>query len=360
MRIVVNDIAASKTGALSVLRDFHAFLADNEKEHEWIFLLSSDYVEETDNIKVLIYDDVKKSRIERLKFDYLYGRKRIEELSPDVYFSLQNTLIRGLKCRKVVYVHQPLGFQNEKVFSFLKKEEREYAIYQHLISKLTYSSIKNADLTIVQTEWMLKEVIKKTGISREKIVNILPDTGRIEAVNKESKTDSRDFFYPAGDILYKNHRIINEAVSLLRDRGIDDFRVFLTITRDEFIKRCDLEPVENIKCLGRIDRERVIDNYGKMILLFPSYIETFGYPLAEGRQIGTTILSSDCAFSREILKGYDKVYYFDPFDKTALADLMEKCIRGNIPVNAASAFVHSTENDESSWSRVVKELTDWK
>ena len=39
MRIVVNDIAASKGGALTVLKDFYNCVRENDTENEWIFLL---------------------------------------------------------------------------------------------------------------------------------------------------------------------------------------------------------------------------------------------------------------------------------------------------------------------------------
>ena len=47
MRIVVNDIAASKGGALTVLKDFYSCVRENDKENEWIFLLGDNLLEET-------------------------------------------------------------------------------------------------------------------------------------------------------------------------------------------------------------------------------------------------------------------------------------------------------------------------
>ena len=50
MRIVVNDIAASTGGAMTVLRDFYNCVCDSDKENEWIFLLNDRYFKETDNV----------------------------------------------------------------------------------------------------------------------------------------------------------------------------------------------------------------------------------------------------------------------------------------------------------------------
>ena len=73
MRIVVDDIAASKTGALSVLRDFYDHIVENDRENDWIFVLGDKLLEETENIKVLVRDDIKASRKKRLMFDLKNG-----------------------------------------------------------------------------------------------------------------------------------------------------------------------------------------------------------------------------------------------------------------------------------------------
>ncbi|MCR4923889.1 MAG: glycosyltransferase [Lachnospiraceae bacterium] len=363
MKVIVNDIAASKTGALSVLKDFYECVKEKGKEHEWIFLLSDHYVEETDNISVIVYDKVKKSRKERLKFDYLYGKKEINALKGDVYFSMQNTLMAGIKARQVLYVHQPLGFQNAKNFSLFKAEEREYAIYQHIISKLVYSSIKRADKTIVQTKWMKDAIIKKTGVKSDKVVNIMPDVREISPKPNRDKRgpDQRLFFYPAAGLLYKNHECILRAIDILKKDGIDDFKVYLTLTKEELSYYSKGRVYENIVCLGSIEREKVIENYYSSVLLFPSYIETFGYPLMEGRMADTIILSSDCDFSREVLEGYDKAYFFDPFDPAGLAGLMKSCIKGQLKVKEdLKSLPADSQKTESSWVRVIRELTGWK
>ena len=88
MRILVNDIAASSGGALSVLKDFYAFARNDKSGYEWIFLLSDAYVEETDKIKVVLLPEVKKSHLRKMYFDYFSGRKLIA--LPYLLFSNQN------------------------------------------------------------------------------------------------------------------------------------------------------------------------------------------------------------------------------------------------------------------------------
>ena len=121
MRIVVNDIAASTGGALSILRDFYSFIKSTDEENEWIFLLGDRYVEETENIKVITLPAVKKSGLKKVMFDFFTGRKFINKLNPDCVISLQNIITFGVKAKQYVYIHQAIPFQKTKRFSFFKK-----------------------------------------------------------------------------------------------------------------------------------------------------------------------------------------------------------------------------------------------
>ena len=75
--------------------------------------------------------------------------------------------------------------------------------------------------------------------------------------------------------------------------------------------------------IGSVGIEIVFEYYSKSVLIFPSYIETFGLPMLEAKMHESPILASDCAFSNEILAGYDKAIFFDPFDSEKLSSLMK-------------------------------------
>ena len=123
MRIVVLNIAASKTGAKTVLRDFSEFVRDLSDENEWVFitgvgniipfakeLKSSGELTGKAGIYCILRSDVKSSWAQRLKFELLSGAGFIRSLKPDIVFSMENTLPRGdLGARNVLYVHQPMG-----------------------------------------------------------------------------------------------------------------------------------------------------------------------------------------------------------------------------------------------------------
>ncbi|MBP1889169.1 glycosyltransferase involved in cell wall biosynthesis [Clostridium moniliforme] len=350
MRILVNDIAASTGGALTILKEFYEYVKENDIENEWIFLIGDDYLKDTEKIKVIVRKDIKKSWLKRLKFDYISGRKLINNLKVDRVISLQNTAIFGLKIPQILYIHQSIPFQKSKKFSFFKSKERILAIYQYIIGWFIKKSICVSDKVIVQTKWMKKEIEKYSNLDKTKVVTILPDI-KIKDIN-DSKIKIKDnlFFYPASNEIYKNHNCIFNACKILNDKGINNFKVILTINPEELDRNSS-----NIYAMGNLNINNVYDIYKKSILIFPSYIETVGLPLLESRKVGTIILASDCEFSKEVLYGYKNVCYFDPFNPMELAYLMESFIKEKKPL--------VLEREEliiknSGWKMCLKEIIE--
>lgn len=344
MRIVVNDVAASNGGALSILRSFYSYISENDHENEYIFLLSGKYIKETKNIKVIILD---KNWFNRFKFDIINGKKVISSLNPDIVFSLQNTLTHGIKCSQIIYMHQSIPFQKEKKFSFWKGKERKLAVYQYIIGVLIKISIKKADAVIVQTDWIKQSVIESTNSTSEKIIKIAPNINKLYDYKTNDVFNKKNFFYPAADLMYKNHECIYKANELLLSKGFNIHNIELTLKNKS--------ENSNIINIGEIRFEDVMKKYNKSTLIFPSYIETAGLPLIEARQLGTIILASNCLFSKEALNGYENAYFFDPFAPEELATLMEKVISGEIKKEKTTENLY---NEENSWSKVLDILVN--
>ncbi len=321
MRIVVNDIAAEKGGALTVLKDFYNAVRAHDTENEWIFLLGEKFLEETDNIKIITLPEIKNSRIQKLVFDLFTGKRFLKKLCPDVVFSMQNTVVFGLRVPQIVYLHQSIPFQDVKKFSFFKKRERSLAVYQHLIGRVIKASAKAADRVIVQTNWMVEAVIKKCRLPKEKVMRVFPAAPFVSAEMAEIPFQKNRFFYPTAPAMYKNNDAIFRACEIL-EKEKADFSV--TLTLPEQYER------KNIRCTGRLPYEEVLKKYAEGTLLFPSYVETIGLPMLEARKVGTVVIASDCPFSREVLSGYENAYFFDPFAPEELALLMHRVLSGDI------------------------------
>lgn len=341
MTIVVNDIAASTGGAMTVLRDFYTYVCEHDHENQWIFLLGEKYFEETQNVKIIPLPHIKKSKKNKLIFDLFTGRKYIHALQPDVVLSLQNIITFGLKVPQAVYIHQAIPFQTIKRFSFFRSSERKLAVVQHLIGRIIKLSARRSDCVIVQTQWLRDAICESCHLPPEKVVQVLPNARNI-ALQANIETFHRShFFYPTNSAVYKNTNVVMQASSLLMQKGLPH-TVTLTLPAEK--------SQGSVRCIDKIPYEQVLQHYQTDALLFPSYIETFGYPLAEARKVGTVILAADTPFARELLDGYENGYFFDPFDAKALAGLMEKVITGEIPLKPASC-VQPEQAD--SWHQVL-------
>jgi glycosyltransferase involved in cell wall biosynthesis len=326
MNIMVFNVPAETVGALSILNEFYnEAKLWKDKDINWIFVLSKPFLEETDNIKVLRFPWVKKSWWHRLYFDNVVALMLIKKYNIDKVLSFQNMIIPHTKIKQILYVHNSLPFIDYK---FTLKENRHLWIYQNIIGRSIIKSIKKADKVIVQTEWMKKACIKKSGIECGKI-DVIPPRINIE-INSFFEPNEKSlstFFYPASEFTYKNHKVIVEACKKLKDRNIKNFKVIFTLKGDEneHISQLFKESKEQqlpIEFVGRLTREQVFNLYTKSVLLFPSYIETFGLPMLEAKLHKGIILASDCPFSHEILDGYENAYFFNPFDISRLVELI--------------------------------------
>lgn len=90
MRFVVDDIAATPNvrGVHSILSDLYKDVLNNDHKNQWIFILAGKYFPESDNVKIIVRNDLKNNKIKKLLFETFYSSKFINSLKPDVYISL--------------------------------------------------------------------------------------------------------------------------------------------------------------------------------------------------------------------------------------------------------------------------------
>ncbi|MEH6889052.1 glycosyltransferase [Bacillus sp. JJ864] len=331
MNIMVFDVPAESGGALSILNDFYNEVVEsNDKSINWFFVLSTPKLEETDNIKVLQFPWIKKSWGHRFYFDQVIAPGLVKKYKVDKVFSLQNVTIPRINCDQVLYVHQPLPFVDYK---FSIKENKLFWIYQNIIGRNIINSIKKAKHVIVQTQWMKKACIQKAQIQNNKI-EIIPPTINV-AIKKYFEPNEKSlstFFYPASNSVYKNHKIIVEACRQLKNLTNIDYEIIFTLNGNEDQHTIDLyrqiqEEQLPIRFEGSRTREEVFELYTKSILLFPSYIETFGMPMLEARMHKGIIIAADTPFAKEILEGYENAKFFEVFNPEELSLLMHQYLQ---------------------------------
>ena len=230
MRIMVFDVPAESGGALTILNQYYD-AAIKDKKNEWIFVVSTPELKETDNVKVLNYPWIKKSWFHRLHFDNLVSNKIVEKYKVDEILSLQNVVVPKVKVKQTLYLHQPLPFVEKR---YGLTEDFKFWLYQNVISRMIFKSIRKADKVIVQTKWIRDAAIKKANVKKEKFILKQPELNvSVKKLYTSDENNGKLFFYTASGLVYKNHEVIVKACKLLKDKGISDYKVIFTLKGDE-------------------------------------------------------------------------------------------------------------------------------
>lgn len=327
MKTIVVDVAAEYGGALSILNEFRSEF-EIEKDNEYIVLLGKLKFDDTSNIKYKTIPWVKRSYLHRLFFDQFYVRRIINKEKPDRVLSLQNKSVCSAGVKQIVYFHNAL-FICEKRYSL--SESKKLWLYQNVISIITRNSLKRANAVIVQAQWIKDALVDKWSINEKSIIVKPPHINLDYWTCKRKDTNNCDLFYPAGYDAYKNHeRLIEACVSIWQETGMDNgLTLSLTIREDSLSDSCKRLIDDNnypIHFLGRQRIDQMKELYKKTDLIFPSFIETVGLPLAEAKCMGCFIIASDCNYSHETIGDYDKILFFNPYEvesiKKSIKDYM--------------------------------------
>ena len=229
MNIMVFDVAAESGGALSVLTDYYNEYC-RDIENNYYIVLSRPVFEQKPNVRIINISWIKKSWFHRLFFDIYIARKMVNDFEIDRVISLQNIIIPFLNIHQTVLVHNALPFSESKIrFS----ESPNIWIYQNVIGLFIKQSCKNADSIIVQTEWMRKKCIDQLKIEDEKIL-IKPPVVCLNIHEKYQNTNrNKVFFFPGGDGVYKNHKVVVDSCLQLKSKGINNYKVIFTLKGTE-------------------------------------------------------------------------------------------------------------------------------
>lgn len=335
MRYVVYYIAVGQGGGGETILDHYYQQALTDKANEWWFIVPlKKYAEVLDKKLHVVYVDVLRSNfickyVRRKCFELFEIKKLIKKISPDEIISLQNMVAPVRNYRQTVYLHQSFQFSPVK-FSIWKKRERSLAFRQKVICPIIRRRLSKADSVIVQTHWMKEAVSQWADYPKNRIVVETPIIS-IPVAEKTDKKKNNSFFYPANAYLNKNHCIIIEACKLLKQWGYYNYSVQFTISKDGNAYASQLYKMTQednlpIEFIGHIDKDLVYSKCFSEIMLFPSYIETFGLPLLEVKSLDGRVIVSSCPFSHEILDDYEGATFAEWNNPAEWANAMKRYI----------------------------------
>ncbi len=359
MNVLVYNLAAEYAGALTILENFYREVLDYpDKSIHWYFLVSTDKLQDSENVTILREPWIKKSWLHRWYFDTFCVQKVVKEKNIDLIYSMQNEPVKRAKVKQVVYFHQSLQFSPVR-FSLWNKEQRMYAIRQKFICRIYKRHLRKADHIVVQTNWFKEASAKWIPFDENKFSVVNPKVTIEECfLQKPYCLKEPIFFYPAGDGMHKNHELVVEACKRLKAEGITDYKVVFTLDRKtaQYSERiAQIIEKENlpIEFTGIISKEEVFDYYTKSVMLFPSYLETFGLPPLEARKMKAIVFASDMPFCRESLAGYKNAHFYGIHDVEKLANLMKQVIQGELPYHEVQESV-----DEEKKKTVIECIFD--
>jgi glycosyltransferase involved in cell wall biosynthesis len=355
LTFIINDIAANFSGALTVLKDCIDYIDANPAIHIEYHLFTS--VDIFDFIKnVHIHKIKKKGWISRIIWDNggLQNLCRRLKLEPDLIISLQNTSTKfignnGKNIPQLIYYHQSLPLIPYK-WNIFDKQEFVLFLYAHFYSSFVARNSKSS-YYVVQLSYIRALFLKKfKRVSREKIFVIRPNNPVIDINDTPEMLLNHArfyFFYPATALKYKNHKIIIQALVLLKQNFspvLNNIKVVFTLDELEpklmqLIKEYNL--FEVVQLVGQRSYDEVLSYYKSVdALLFPSQIETFGLPLAEASCFGLPIIVADLPYAVEVLEEYNNKILIDPESVYLWADAMKNyhvyksCIYSSPPHHA--------------------------
>lgn len=312
--IIVINTAASSGGALTILKQF----IDSAKKYSSIDINYHIFVSQNDlekyaekNINIISIDNGN-SYIKRAFYQKKFIKNwcDINKVKPNLVISLQNIGVSGFsEIPQIIYLHQPIPFRPDLKWSILKKDEIRYWLYKNVYLELIKYWAKRTSCFIVQTEWMKKALVDQLNMDIEKIELIKPDIEKIdvEKIN-HLKLDNKciNMFYPTSSVKYKNYTLLFDVMKKLNKNNLTH-KLYITLDFNFVKKILGQNPNQiGIECLGSISYRNVLEYYKSVdLLLFPSYLETFGLPLVEARDFGLPIIAADLDYAKEVLKGYE-------------------------------------------------------
>ena len=153
-----------------------------------------------------------------------------------------------------------------------------------------------------------------------------------ETIKQKYDIPQKYFYLPNQFWVHKNHKIVFEAISILKKRGINVKIIFTGYNIDyrnknyyaqltDYVKKEQIK--ENIKILGLVDSLTVYYLMRNCVsVINPSLFEGWSSTVEEAKSLGKNIILSDLNVHRE--QNPPSAIYFNPNNAEELADILQQ------------------------------------
>ena len=320
-KIFVNATALTSGGGLVTLKQFLDSVPNCNNFYYYIFcsVESLPSIYKQNNIK-FVFPKYKKG-FARLYWDY-YGLRRwskVNNIAPSLVISLQNTtIIFDKSIPQISYIMQSIPFV-DKQWNIFDKTEQILWFYKNIYPFFMGINLGKNHYVVTQAKWIKEKFSKKFNFPLERIYPIRPIIN-IDLINDKHKFNMNEYniFCPSSPFVYKNNIEIANAIIYLQSiyKDISKFKIFITFEYQDDIDLYKIISVNNLEnnffFTGRLNYEEMLKYYnGCDLVVFPSYLETFGLPLLEAAAFGKPILCSNEPYAKEVIAKYDGAKLLD-------------------------------------------------
>jgi len=279
-------------------------------------------------IKPCIYDWVLRSLLHRLFFEYIYLPFSLRKKEIDIWISLNDVSSFISAKKRFVYFHNPSPFIEFRYFFCFPLLFLIFGFFYNFIYLI---NSKNYDGVIVQQSWIARLVKKRYNLKNVKVArpvdSIFDVDFKMPIDECRSANETVKFVYPAFPRAFKNHKVIIDAIKIVRARLPGKFEVVFTLSGSEnsYSKNIYLEGanIPELKFVGMLSAEEMNDIYRKsQVLIFPSYLETWGLPISEAKDNGLVVFLANLPYAREVAGDYLNKFFFEPNSSKELSNLM--------------------------------------
>ena len=245
-----------------------------------------------------------------------YMKKRIQVL----FFCNLPPFVKSKK--SVLYAHNILFFESpEPIKGVSRLFNLKKLVYFYWIKLFA----RNVDAVACQTEAVKQSLLENMQVEAE----LYPFYKVQEPLKMERKYA---FCYVGSGASHKNNLRLLEAVEELSEKYV--FTLQMTIEKSDINKELigRIESInqkygrEVIVNWGFVPNHQVADIYASSVaMIFPSQAETIALPLIEGLQHGLKILSSDLAFTHQVV---ENPIVFNPVSVEEIKTTMESQLLG--------------------------------
>ncbi|MBS4015545.1 MAG: glycosyltransferase family 4 protein [Candidatus Latescibacteria bacterium] len=288
---------------------------------------------EKDQNQQVQFRNIKKSRNQRVLWEYTTLPKLLQKEQVDIFWGPSNFLPLRKACKYVVTIHDLSSFTYADTYPYLRRKYYQYIIKQ---------AVKRADLIVTDSEFSRQDIVNTFSIPAEEVKVIscgIDDIFQpIDCSDKHTQIKSKyklpdDFIFTLGVIEpKKNTQRLVQAYTQLKNKHVDlpklvvgGSKKYGWKNRRIFQLVDELKLKDSVIFTGFIEHQDlpVIYSTAKLFIL-PSLFEGFGLPVIEAMACGTPVITSNTSSLPEIAG--DAAVLINPYDTEEIGQAIIKVI----------------------------------